>query len=398
MKKGERTKEQILEKAIEVFRDGGFENGSILMIASRLGIRNSTIYRYFDNKEDIYNELAKMFKNGLLDRIKSSINENLDIPQNISNITRAYISYIKENTALYDTFREVEFVNLRLAKEYYRELTGIIKAQLDKKAREDIDTESVSYAIVGSIYFVVINEFIWGNGTKKPPEEIIPFILNGIDIGKEFTPYLIPEKKCIDTEKTITSRGEATRKNILKSAENLFGKYGYNKTHTVDIARACGIGTGTIYLYFKSKKEILSNIVKHVNHLLRLCSSEYIRDYSDRRAVENAGFQAFFNLFKTRGDDYRIVREAEFIDRSIGVWYYKRIAESYIKGLEEGVKRGEIINIDPVILSYALMGVGHTVGIKWYVIEKKQSINENSILSVLHYIMHGVNGILKEEG
>jgi len=394
--KGQRTKQLILEKAVEVFREEGFQEGSIVMIASRIGMTPSSIYKYFSNKEAIYNELATTFKKLMIQRIRGAVDNRLDVPANITNIVKTYISTIRDNVALYDTFRQVEFVNLGLAKEYYRELTGTIKSCLDARAREAIDTETVAYAIVGSIYLVVIQAVIWGDGTGVTPEEIVPFILHGIDARGDFVPYLLPRRRCDEPQQTATSQGEITKRTIMKTAEHLFGRNGYHKTHITDIATASDVGLGTIYLYFHSKKEILAELVGRVNHLLRACSSEYIKPYTDRRAVENAGFQAFFNVFEDRGEDYRIVREAEFVDKSIGIWYYRRIAESYQKGLEIAIQKGEVNDIDPLLLSYALMGVGHTVGIRWYVIEKERSPDDRSILSMLEYAMHGVNGILKE--
>ncbi len=52
---------------------------------------------------------------------------------------------------------------------------------------------------------------------------------------------------------------EASRKErILGVAERLFSHYGPAKTTVADIARACGIGVGSVYLDFSSKEAILA--------------------------------------------------------------------------------------------------------------------------------------------
>jgi AcrR family transcriptional regulator len=43
---------------------------------------------------------------------------------------------------------------------------------------------------------------------------------------------------------------------IMDAAEEVFGKYGYQAANLDAIARNAGITKGTIYLYFKSKKEL----------------------------------------------------------------------------------------------------------------------------------------------
>lgn len=135
----------------------------------------------------------------------------------------------------------------------------------------------------------------------------------------------------------------------------------------------------------------------YLNKSLRDYINFYIKDFKDRREIENAGFQAFFYLFKNLGYRYRIVRESEFVDQDIGCWYYKRISNSYAKRLKEGMDRGEIIENDPEILSYSLMGIGHTLGMRYFVFKNDGDIKKESILTTLNFIMHGLNYFLEEE-
>ncbi len=62
--------------------------------------------------------------------------------------------------------------------------------------------------------------------------------------------------------------GEATRDQILDSAERLMGRLGYQKMTMDDIAREAGIGRRTIYLHFPSKEEVaLAKIDRTVDRL-----------------------------------------------------------------------------------------------------------------------------------
>src|SRR5919112_569049 len=47
---------------------------------------------------------------------------------------------------------------------------------------------------------------------------------------------------------------------ILRSAIRVFSQNGYFNSKVADIAREAGIADGTVYLYFKSKEEILHSI------------------------------------------------------------------------------------------------------------------------------------------
>ncbi|MDX6613057.1 MAG: TetR/AcrR family transcriptional regulator, fatty acid metabolism regulator protein [Blastocatellia bacterium] len=50
------------------------------------------------------------------------------------------------------------------------------------------------------------------------------------------------------------------REAILRAATSVFASNGYFNSKVADIAKAAGVADGTVYLYFKSKEEILHSI------------------------------------------------------------------------------------------------------------------------------------------
>jgi AcrR family transcriptional regulator len=50
------------------------------------------------------------------------------------------------------------------------------------------------------------------------------------------------------------------RQQILRAAKRLFKHYGIGKTTVADIARAAGVGVGTVYLEFASKDSIIAEL------------------------------------------------------------------------------------------------------------------------------------------
>src|SRR5215510_2124892 len=58
------------------------------------------------------------------------------------------------------------------------------------------------------------------------------------------------------------SRNTAANKRaaILRAATRVFARNGYFNSKVADIARAADVADGTVYLYFKSKEEILHSI------------------------------------------------------------------------------------------------------------------------------------------
>ncbi len=54
-----------------------------------------------------------------------------------------------------------------------------------------------------------------------------------------------------------------TKQAILEAAIALFSEYGYEKTSIARIARRAGIGKGTVYGYFQTKKEIIKGFCEY---------------------------------------------------------------------------------------------------------------------------------------
>lgn len=56
-------------------------------------------------------------------------------------------------------------------------------------------------------------------------------------------------------------KGEGNRHRIIKEADNLFYRRGYNQTSFQDISDATDIPRGNFYYYFKTKEEILEAVI-----------------------------------------------------------------------------------------------------------------------------------------
>ncbi|MDR0316530.1 MAG: TetR/AcrR family transcriptional regulator [Treponema sp.] len=56
----EKRRKEILEKALAVFMDEGFENATLQKIADRCGITRTILYHYFRNKKEIFNYSIKL--------------------------------------------------------------------------------------------------------------------------------------------------------------------------------------------------------------------------------------------------------------------------------------------------------------------------------------------------
>lgn len=78
-------------------------------------------------------------------------------------------------------------------------------------------------------------------------------------------------------------RGHQNKRRIVDAAQALFYRQGYNTTSFSDIAQASEVPRGNFYYYFKTKEEILSEVIQERAAELRTMLAEKMADLRDPR-------------------------------------------------------------------------------------------------------------------
>ncbi|MFH1502541.1 MAG: TetR/AcrR family transcriptional regulator [Candidatus Eisenbacteria bacterium] len=134
------------------------------------------------------------------------------------------------------------------------------------------------------------------------------------------------------------------REKIISAAAKFFGDKGYHNTTTAEIADAAGVAAGTIYIYFRSKEELLVAVFEeflgvHMDRLREGVAREADPESKVRRLIslglelmeENPESAKIF-LSQLRQSTEMIKMVTKRSSRA-----YKDIIEEV---LEEGVRRG----------------------------------------------------------
>src|SRR3954451_7430041 len=84
-----------------------------------------------------------------------------------------------------------------------------------------------------------------------------------------------PARSREDREAAKKRRGGDKRERILRAAVKVFARNGFHATRVSEVAKAAGVADGTIYLYFKSKEELLVSLFDdRVSKLLAFMQEE----------------------------------------------------------------------------------------------------------------------------
>lgn len=187
----------------------------------------------------------------------------------------------------------------------------------------------------------------------------------------------------------VTARGEATRRRLLSAAEHEFGTKGYHGASVSSITQRADAAQGTFYLYFRSKEELFLTLVRDIGHQLRTHSARAIAGATSRIEAERLGMEAFFEFTNKHRGLYRIVQESQFVDPQVFREYYEKLAEGYAAALDKAARDGELAPGNAEVRAWSMMGIGHFLGMRWCLWQKKQPSGE-VLDEIMNFVTRGM--------
>ena len=152
----------------------------------------------------------------------------------------------------------------------------------------------------------------------------------------------------------IEERTDRRRAEILAAASRVFADRGYHRTTVRQIARQAGIADGTIYLYFRSKQDVLLALAGELGRV-----NERPADFAELADVDIRTFTETY--LRRRMRDLRGVREVfaavfpEILaDPGLRAAFRERLAPAYRAADQELARRrraGEPGSTDPELLA-----------------------------------------------
>ena len=97
----DKRRQKILEKALVVFMDDGFEAATFQKIADRCGITRTILYLYFKNKREIFTYSIKQLLSNAEEKIKTiCVDKKLSCTEKISDILLSILKLLEHNRQL----------------------------------------------------------------------------------------------------------------------------------------------------------------------------------------------------------------------------------------------------------------------------------------------------------
>lgn len=154
------------------------------------------------------------------------------------------------------------------------------------------------------------------------------------------------------------------REKILEAAYKLFAEKGYNNTKILEIAKAAGIGKGTVYEYFESKESLLLDVFSlGINDYLENCRNVINSEKSQKEKLVTI---IRLELKHCEENGIRMVKMSElildandgmptnFIKKMHELWKLKYSIINEI--LVAGIEKGEFKKMNTDLATIAVIG------------------------------------------
>jgi AcrR family transcriptional regulator len=175
----EKRRREILEKALDVFVEEGFENATYQKIADRCRITRTTLYTYFRNKREIFNFSIKQLLGKVEEKLHAVRKDTkLSCPEKLKKTIFLILETLEENKRLLSVILDYllylsksasssELVNTRLRRRTIR-LRHILATMVISgiKARE---IKKVDVRIVDDLFYGLIETAIFHLAVLKRP-------------------------------------------------------------------------------------------------------------------------------------------------------------------------------------------------------------------------------------
>jgi len=171
---------QILEAALKIFGERGFERSTTKAIAQEAGVAEGTIFNYFPTKKDI---LFGFLEEEVVAPLSGVLRDDtLPDPEILRSFLRNRLELWRENQAVLKVMIAESLFNKELAEEFQKrifepgikEITSYILKRTDAGTYRKLDSSIVARSLVGTvIWFGLIQRTIASENPSVDDEAVV---------------------------------------------------------------------------------------------------------------------------------------------------------------------------------------------------------------------------------
>ncbi len=172
MKKSDK-RHDILQTALELIAEQGFHGAPMAMIAERSGVAVGTIYRYFENKDVLINELYSELEGKIVEALRKGYSIKKPFRERFLHLGRALLRY-------FITFP----LHFRFVEQYHNSPYGVslrrdrlIGKVGDHTIFTELFAEGVAQQVLKDFPFIVLFALAFGPLVPLARDHILGFVV-----------------------------------------------------------------------------------------------------------------------------------------------------------------------------------------------------------------------------
>jgi AcrR family transcriptional regulator len=192
------------------------------------------------------------------------------------------------------------------------------------------------------------------------------------------------------------------RADILSAAEKVFASKGFYGSSMDEIARRAEFGTGSLYKYFKGKRDLYFSLIdEKVGEVTGVVRAELDKDFPPMDKIESV-LRLQLGFFQRNRDFFKIyISERNRFEWTIKDDLGKGVHEkflAYIGDLEEvmrdGIAKGQFKEMDPRDMAHAFVGIVHSFMFEWIMSPRAYSLVSKAPI-IMNIFFDGVHSPTK---
>ena len=181
---------EIIDAARAILERAGPKGLSMNKISKEAGVSEATVYKYFDDKNDLLNQVVNDWAGPLIDRFERDIEEVTDLYSSLLFIAIRYLEAMKSNPRMHKLYlKELRFEKYigsqiyLINKRYSNLLQGIVKRYIDQgEIREDLNFDIFRDQFYGGLEHIGLRKILPGKtiNVGQDAADLVKILYKGI--------------------------------------------------------------------------------------------------------------------------------------------------------------------------------------------------------------------------
>lgn len=191
----------------------------------------------------------------------------------------------------------------------------------------------------------------------------------------------------------MATQSELKYNRLMEKSEELFINLGYKAISVEEIAEAAGISKMTIYKHFKSKEDLLFEVVISMMNKGTAFLEGEIHNISG--TLEKIDYLMQFNLEVSKGYSMAFMNDImsiPYVTEKILEEKYKVSRKLFGDIINEGIKKGEIRQLNADFITDMLIMITESFGKKYFTNINSREDIENVVKDFYDFLKYGLLG------